>query len=87
MRVGHILDAQDYFEQWYLAIVIDLYLDEDASHLNAQRKFHFLPFSKNSKRDEIFLTKDLQVKVAPAFSKSERIENPIKSISSLRDYA
>lgn len=32
-RVGHILDAQDYLEQWYLAIVIEQ--DDPQSEENA----------------------------------------------------
>ena len=90
LRVGHILDAQDYLEQWYLSIVVDSQDDGGSSVSSldtvARRKIHFLPFVKNSKRDEIFTTIDSQHKIAPAFTNSEKIEDQAKAIISLREY-
>jgi len=71
LRVGHIIDAQDYLEQWYLAIVIE----DITPH---KRKIHFLPFQKNSKRDEVFTEGVDSHKVAPAFKHSEGVEEPSK---------
>jgi hypothetical protein len=68
LRVGSIIDAQDYLEQWYLAIVIE---DLTVTPSNQKRKIHFLPFQKNSKRDEVFSASDSTNKVAPVFSNSE----------------
>jgi hypothetical protein len=96
-RVGHILDAQDYFQQWYLAIVIDREdgesnaafspaIDTSSSKANIKRKLHFLPFGKNSKRDETFNAQEYQHKIAPAFTNSEKQADPIKAVVTLRDY-
>jgi hypothetical protein len=45
-----------------------------------------LPFSKNSKRDEIFSAKEAYHKIAPAFSMSEKNEEVGKAVLSLREY-
>jgi len=73
LRVGHILDAQDYLENWNLAIVVDTDSPPtpDSKGLNVKRKIHFLPF-KNSKRDEIFSANESQQKIAPAFTHTEK---------------
>ena len=90
-KVGHILDAQDYLESWYLAIVVDAdsescdgFKEEEEEH-NVKRKIHYLPF-KNSKRDEILSSVDSQHKLAPAFTQSEKLGEAGKAIGALRDY-
>lgn len=45
LRVGNILDAQDYLGGWYPAIVID---EKDSEN----KQIHFLPYKSN--RDEYF---------------------------------
>ena len=98
-RVGHIIDAQDYLEQWYLAIVIEQddphsegdaayspAIDTSSSRSNIKRKIHFLPFAKNSKRDETFTAQDCQHKIAAAFTISEKSDDPLKAIITLREY-
>jgi hypothetical protein len=87
-KVGHILDAQDYLESWYLAIVVDADIgpgDGGFKENNANRKIHYLPF-KNSKRDEILSSVDSQHKLAPAFTQSEKLGEAGKAIGALRDY-
>ncbi len=86
-KVGHILDAQDYLESWYLAIVVDADIgpyDGGLKENKANRKIHYLPF-KNSKRDEILSSVDSQQKLAPAFSQSEKLGEAGKAIGALRD--
>lgn len=63
-KLGDILDAQDYLESWYLAIVV-----EEKNGPKSERKLHFLPFS-HSKRDEVF-TDESSNKIAPAFTNTE----------------
>ena len=87
-KVGHILDAQDYLESWYLAIVVDADIgpcDGGLKENKANRKIHYLPF-KNSKRDEILSSVDSQQKLAPAFTQSEKLGEAGKAIGALRDY-
>lgn len=50
LRLGDILDAQDYLGSWYLAIVID-----DISP--SSKQIHFLPYQR-SNRDETFSADD-----------------------------
>lgn len=61
LRVGNIIDAQDYLGSWYPAIVIDE-KDQD------QKQIHFLPYKAN--RDEYFKSSDDAARVAPIYSKT-----------------
>ena len=70
LRVGNILDAQDYLGSWYLSIVIEDGTSTESSQITQdQRVLHFLPFSK-ANRDEVFSADD-QARLAPAFAKQE----------------
>lgn len=59
LKMGDILDAQDYLGSWYLAIVI-----EDTSQTSKQ--IHFLPYQR-SNRDETFTKENDESRIAPAF--------------------
>lgn len=72
LRVGNIVDAQDYLGTWHLAIVID----EDEAGLT--KTMHFLPFVK-ANRDEQF-TADDSTRVAAAFSKQDASGEPSQQI-------
>lgn len=78
-RVGNILDAQDYLENWHLAIVID-----EKNGNSSERRLHFLPFS-NAKRDETF-SDEHSNKIAPIFTHTEIPSDPEKAFSTLREY-
>lgn len=77
LKVGSILDAQDYLSNWHLAIIID---EKDAR----TKDVHFLPFLK-ANRNETFTDSDLQ-RVAPAYSKTILSQEPEKDLRSLREY-
>lgn len=59
LKMGDILDAQDYLGSWYLAIVI-----EDTS--TTSKQIHFLPYQR-SNRDETFTKETDEARIAPAF--------------------
>lgn len=61
-------------------------IDTSSAKSNIKRKLHFLPFTKNSKRDETFNAQDSQLKIAPAFTYSEKLEDPVKAVVTLREY-
>lgn len=61
-------------------------IENSNSKASIRRKIHFLPFAKNSKRDEIFTALDSQHKIAPAFTHSEKCEDPVKAVNTLREY-
>lgn len=63
LKMGDILDAQDYLGSWYLAIVI-----EDTSQTTKQ--IHFLPYNR-SNRDEPFTKENDEARIAPAFEHAE----------------
>jgi len=63
LKMGDILDAQDYLGSWYLAIVI-----EDTSQ--STKQIHFLPYQR-SNRDEPFTKENDEARIAPAFEHAE----------------
>ena len=63
LKLGDILDAQDYLGSWYLAIVI-----EDSSP--SSKQIHFLPYNR-SNRDETFTKENDETRIAPAFQHAE----------------
>jgi hypothetical protein len=80
LKLGNVLDAQDYLDNWHLAIVVDDNLGRDPlSH-----QLHFLPFNKGN-RDEAF-GRDDSSKISPAFSKTELTAEPEVSFNILRSY-
>ena len=50
IKIGDILDAQDYLSNWYLSIVIDA----KTQNQKTEKKIHFLPFQAKQGRDEDF---------------------------------
>ena len=74
LRIGNILDAQDYLGTWHLSIVIDDGTSATNDQPSDQRTLHFLPFMK-ANRDEVFAAED-QSRLAPAFSKQEAAGEP-----------
>ncbi len=85
LKVGNILDAKDYLENWYLAVVIEDMAETDQPG-DAKVKLHFLPFVKNSKRDEVFSAQESLNRIAPAFTNSEKVDDPTKAVAQLREY-
>ena len=77
LKVGDILDAQDYLGSWYLAIVI-----EEVS--SSSKQIHFLPYQR-SNRDETF-TVDDQARIAPAFQHADVAMDLNDNIVTLRAY-
>jgi len=61
-HIGSILDAEDQYGTWHIAIVIE----EKSSSTKQERKLHFLPY-KNSSRDEVFTEEDSN-RIAPIFT-------------------
>ncbi len=77
-QLGNILDAQDDYGTWHLAIVVEDKVGK------AEKKLHFLPF-KDSKRDEIFKEGDSN-KIGPAFAQTDIPQDPEKCFKTLREY-
>lgn len=67
LQTGNILDAQDYLDNWHLAIVVE----EKTSN---SRQLHFLPFNKGN-RDEEFGEEDSN-RIGPAFEHTEPSMDP-----------
>jgi hypothetical protein len=80
LELGSILDAQDYLDNWHLAIVVD----EKKHPEPAIKQLHFLPFNKGN-RDEEFNVDD-SARLAPAFSRTEINSEPEASFNQLRSY-
>ena len=57
LRIGNILDAQDYLGTWHLSIVIDDGTSATNDQPSEQKTLHFLPFMK-ANRDEVFSNED-----------------------------
>lgn len=62
LRLGNILDAQDYLGSWHLSIVISEGANAESSasgrkNSSESRTLHFLPFQK-ANRDEVFTVDD-----------------------------
>ena len=74
LRIGNILDAQDYLGTWHLSIVIDDGTSATNDQPSEQKTLHFLPFMK-ANRDEVFSNED-QSRLAPAFSKQDAVGEP-----------
>ena len=74
LRIGNILDAQDYLGTWHLSIVIDDGTSTTNDQPSEQKTLHFLPFMK-ANRDEVFSNED-QSRLAPAFSKQDAVGEP-----------
>jgi len=78
LKLGDILDAQDYLGSWYLAIVID-----DIS--STSKQIHFLPYQR-SNRDENFTKENDETRIAPAFQHAEVSIDIHDHIATLRAY-
>lgn len=84
LRIGNILDAQDYLGSWHLSIVIDDGTSATNDQPSDQKTLHFLPYTK-ANRDEVFSIED-QARLAPAFSKQAAIGEPQSQLQTLQTY-
>lgn len=67
LKIGNILDAQDYLDKWHLAIVVE-------EKESTSKMLHFVTFNKGN-RDEEFGEEDSN-RIAPAFSRTEPSIDP-----------
>ena len=84
LRIGNILDAQDYLGSWHLSIVIDDGTSATNDQPSDQKTLHFLPYTK-ANRDEVFSIED-QARLAPAFSKQDASGEPQSQLQTLQTY-
>ena len=83
LREGLIVDAQDSYFEWHLAIVIKLDTSNDAEYV----KCNFLRYPKGN-RDEWYPRAEIADRISGPFAnvKVERDEQASRSLNALRDY-